>query len=365
LELVTHKKFKSGRLMPWGKGTVVIGAKGFVYLSGKTRGTMKRRKFIALAGATAAWPFAARAQQPAMPIIGFLGSQDSAAWAGYIAAFRKGLAEVGFEDGRNVVIEFRWAEGRVNRLPELAADLVLRKAAVIVPSAGSLLIRAARGASPGIPIVFVLGGDPVKLGFVSSLNRPDGNMTGVSFQLNVLVAKRIALLRELVPTATTIGLLVNPDNPNAESDTNDARAAANALGQQTHVEHVRTEQEFDKAFTNLAGHKVAAVFVASDPLFVGRRVRLVELAARHALPAIYDRREIATAGGLISYGSDFADAHRQAGIYAGRILKGEKPADLPIVQPTKFDLVINAKTAKALGLAVPDKLIALADEVIE
>ena len=327
---------------------------------------MRRRDFIkTIACAAAVWPLAVRAQQRAMPVIGFLGSQDSAGWAGYVAAFRQGLAQAGFEDGRNVAIEFRWAEGKASRLPELAADLVHSQAAVIVPSVGSLAIRAARGASASIPIVFVLGGDPVKLGFVSSLNRPDGNMTGVSFQLNVLAAKRVALLRQLVPHVTTIGLLINPDNPNAESDTNDSAAAAQALGEQTHIEHVRTEQDFDKAFANLAARGVAALFVASDPLFVGRRGRVVELAARYALPAIYDRREIATSGGLISYGSDFGDAHRQAGIYAGRILKGEKTSDLPVVQPTKFDLVINLKTAKTLGLPISPALLAIADEVIE
>jgi ABC-type uncharacterized transport system substrate-binding protein len=327
---------------------------------------MRRREFITLlGGAAAGWPFAALAQQAAMPVIGFLGAQAPGGWANFVAAFRQGLAEAGFEDGRNVAIAFRWAEGRADRLPDLAAELVRGRVSVIVPSVGSVAIRAARAASATIPIVFVLGGDPVKLGLVSSLNRPDGNMTGVSFQLNVLTAKRVGLLREMVPAATAIGLLVNPDNPNAEVDTADAQVAARALGQQTHVVHARTASDFDAVFATLVERRAAALFVASDPLFVGQRDRLVALAASHALPAIYDRRELVAAGGLFSYGSNFADAHRQAGIYAGRILKGEKPADLPVLQATKFELVINLKTAKALGLDIPPTLLALADEVIE
>ena len=326
---------------------------------------MRRRQFITLVGGVAAaWPLAAGAQQ-AKPVIGFLGTQDSAGWAGFVAAFRQGLADTGFEDGRNVTIEFRWAEGQPSRLPELAAELVRAQAAVIIPSAGSLAIRAARSASERVPVVFVLGGDPVKLGLVSSLNRPDRNMTGVSFLLNILVAKRIALLHELVPNATALGLLFNPDNPNAEADTAEAQAAARGLHLQTHVVHVRTAADFDAAFAGLIERRVTMLFVASDPLFVGRRDRLVTLAATHGLAAIYDRREIAAAGGLISYGTNFADAHRQAGVYAGRILKGAATADLPVLQATKFELVINLKAAKALGIEVPPKLLFTADEVIE
>jgi len=325
---------------------------------------MERRKFISFLGGAAAWPLAASAQQT-KPVIGFLGTQDSAGWAGFVAAFRQGLADAGFEDGRNVKIEFRWAEGQAKRLPDLAADLVRAQASVIIPSTGSLAVRAARSASESIPIVFVLGGDPVKLGLVSSLNRPDHNMTGVSFFLNVLTAKRIALLHELVPKASAIGLLFNPDNPNAEADTAEAQAAARGLQLQTHVVHVRTEADFDAAFSTLVERRVTMLFVASDPLFVGRRDRLVKLAATHGLAAIYDRREIAGAGGLVSYGTNFADAHRQAGVYAGRILKGAATADLPVHQATKFELVINLKTAKALGIEVPPKLLFTADDVIE
>ena len=236
---------------------------------------------------------------------------------------------------------------------------------MIVPSAGVAAARAARAASASIPIVFVMGGDPVTLGVVASLNRPGGNTTGVSFLLNVLAAKRVGLLRAMVPAATTIGLLFNPDNPNAEADTAAAQAAARTLGQETHVAHVRIERELDAAFASLVQQRAVALLVASDPLFVSGRGRLVALAARHRLPAIYDRRELAAAGGLVSYGANFADAHRLVGVYVGRILKGEKPADLPVVQPTKFELVINLKTAKTLGLTVPPSLLATADEVIE
>jgi putative ABC transport system substrate-binding protein len=324
---------------------------------------MRRREFITLLGGAAAWPVAAR--QQAIPVIGFLATGTPADWAHFVAAFRKGLAETGYEDGRNLRIEFRWAEGQGNQLPALAADLASRDVSVIVPSAGIVAIRAAKAASASVPIVFVMGGDPVALGLVASLNRPGGNLTGVSFLLNVLVAKRVGLLRELAPTAKTVGLLVNPDNPNAEADTADAQTAAHALGQQTRVVHARGERDFDAAFANLAEQRIDALFVASDVLFLSRRDHLVALAARHRLPAIYDRRELAEVGGLVSYGTNFVDAHRLVGTYVGRILKGEKPAELPVVQPTKFELVINLKTAKALGVDIPPTLLALADEVIE
>ena len=327
---------------------------------------MQRREFLGvLGGAATAWPLAVRAQQSAVPVVGFLGIAASAEWAHFVAAFRQGLREAGYEDGRNVAIEFRWAEGQGARLSDLAADLAGRKVSVIVPSAGIAAARAARAASASIPIVFVMGGDPVAFGLVASINRPGGNTTGVSFLLNVLAAKRIGLLRDLVPTATTIGLLVNPDNPNAKADTVAAQEAARTLGQQTHVAHARTERELNAAFASLVQERVAALFVASDTMFVSQRDRLVELAASHALPAIYDRRELAAAGGLVSYGANFAEAHRLVGVYAGRILKGEKPADLPVLQPTKFELVINLKTAKSLGLIVPQNLLVAADELIE
>jgi putative ABC transport system substrate-binding protein len=327
---------------------------------------MRRREFITfLGGAATTWPLAARAQQPAMPVIGFLGTGTPTTGAPFVAAFRQGLTEAGFEDGRNVAIEFRWAGGQGSRLPALAADLAGRQASVIVSSSGIVAARAAKGASASIPIVFVMGGDPVKFGLVASFNRPGGNLTGVSFLLNVLAAKRVGLLRELVPTTTTIGLLVNPDNANAEADTKDAQTAAHTLGQQTRVVHVRTESDFDAAFASLVKQRAAALFVASDVLFLSQRDRLVALATSHALPAIYDRREFPAAGGLISYGTNFPEAHRQAGIYAGRILKGEKAADLPVAQATKFELVINLKTAKVLGVKISDNVLSLADEVIE
>jgi ABC-type uncharacterized transport system substrate-binding protein len=327
---------------------------------------MRRREFITMVGGAAvAWPLAAHAQQTAMPVIGFLATGTPSAWAPFVTAFREGLREVGYEDGRNVAIEFRWAEGQGGRLPALATDLASKQVSVIVSSAGIVAARAAKTASASIPIVFVMGGDPVKLGMVASLNRPAGNATGVSFLLNVLAAKRVGVLRELVPTAETIGLLVNPDNPNAEADTEDARAAARAFGQQAHVVHARSEGELDAAFASLTRERAAALFVASDVLFLNQRDRLATLAANHALPAIYDRRELAEAGGLISYGTNFAEAHRQVGVYVARILKGAAPADLPVMQATKFEMVINLKSAKALGLEVPTLLLAQADEVIE
>lgn len=310
-------------------------------------------------------PVAAHAQQPAMPVIGFLGAWTAAAGAGYMAGFRQGLSEAGYVDGRNVTIEFRWAENRPDRLSALAADLVGRQVTVIVTSAGTALALAAKAATPTIPVVFVMGGDPVKFGLVASLNRPGGNLTGVSFLLNVLVAKRLQVLHELVPTARAIGLLVNPNNPNTVSDTKNVEAAARALRLQTHVVTARTERDFDAAFATLVEQRVGALFVAPDPLFLGGRDQLIGLAARHALPAIYDRRELVAAGGLISYGTDMTDAHRQAGIYAGRILKGAKPADLPVIQPTKFELVINMKTATALGVTIPPPLLLQVDQVIE
>ena len=300
-----------------------------------------------------------------MPVIGFLATGSPSVWEHFVAAFRQGLGEAGYEVNRNVAIEFRWAEGQGSRLPALAAELAGRSVSVIVPSIGIVAIRAAMAASRSIPIVFVMGGDPVKLGAVASINRPGGNATGVSFLLNVLAAKRVELLRAMVPTATRIGLLFNPDNPNAEADTAAAQAAARALGQESHLVHVRTEGEFDAAFASLVQQRVAALFVGSDPLFVNGRGQLVALAARHRIPTNYDRRESAEAGGLFSYGTNYADAHRLVGVYVGRILKGEKPADLPVVQPTRFELVINVKTAKALGLDIPPTLLALADEVIE
>jgi ABC-type uncharacterized transport system substrate-binding protein len=327
---------------------------------------MKRREFLTLlGGAAASLPLAALAQQPAMPVIGFLATGSPSAWAHFVAAFRQGLSETGYDDGRNVWIEFRWAEGQGNRLPALAAELVGRSVSVIVPSVGTVAARAAKAASSSIPIVFLMGGDPVQLGMVASINRPGANVTGVSLLLNVLAAKRVELLRAMVPAVTKIGLLFNPDNPNGEADAAAAVEAARSLRQETHLVHVRTEGELDAAFTSLVQERVGALFVASDPLFVSRRDQLVALAARHRIPANYDRREFAEAGGLFSYGTNFADGHRLIANYVGRILKGEKPADLPVLQPTKFELVINAKAAKTLGVDVPATLLAVADEVID
>jgi putative tryptophan/tyrosine transport system substrate-binding protein len=327
---------------------------------------MQRRAFITLlGGAAASFPLAAPAQQAAMPVVGFLGSTSAAQWAGLVAGFREGLAQVGFVDGKNVVIEFRWAENKFDRLPALAADLVAGRAAVIVASGGTVAAQAAKAATATVPVIFVIGADPVKWGLVASLNRPGGNVTGVSFLVDALVAKRMEVLRELIPSGTSIGVLVNPKNPNAESDTDDVQTAAKSFGQEIHVVTAGGEQDLETAFASLVQTKVAGLFVIPDPFLFSRRERIVALAAQHALPAIYDRHETVLEGGLISYGPSVTDANKQAGIYAGRILSGTKPADLPVVQPTKFELAINLKTAKTLGITIPTTLLARADEVIE
>jgi putative ABC transport system substrate-binding protein len=327
---------------------------------------MRRREFISyIAGTAAAWPFAARAQQPAYPVIGFLSPASSTAHATYVAGFLHGLGEAGYVEGRSVAVEYRWAEDQLDRLPAMAAQLVDRRVSVILASATSAAALAAKAASQTTPVVFVIGADPVKIGLVASLNLPGGNVTGVSSLLNTLIAKRLELLCELAPTTVVIGILVNPNNPNAMSDTKELQAAALSLGRQIHVVQAKDERDFDAAFANLVQHQATALFVVPDPMFSNRRNQLVALAARHGLPAIFSLREYALAGGLLSYGPSFVDAHRQAGVYAGRILKGERPADLPILQATRFELVLNNRTAKALGLTIPPTLLARADEVIE
>jgi len=327
---------------------------------------MKRREFITLlGGAVTAWPLGVGAQQAAMPVIGFLGGGSPDAFAHVVDAFRQGLYETGFAEGQNVTIEYRWAEGQYDRLPALVADLIRQKPAVIVATGGDVGVRAAKKAATAIPIVFTSGSDPVAAGFVSSLNRPGGNVTGVSLFVSVLEGKKLELLRELVPMAAVIGFLVNPNNPRADVDTADMQAAARALGKLLLILKADGEHDFDAVFTNLAQQRVDALVVHTEPFFLSRRDHLVELAARYSIPTIYGLREFAAAGGLISYGTNLSDSYRQVGIYTGKILKGEKPADLPVMQPTKFEFVINLKAAKALGLTVPTSLLVRADEVIE
>jgi putative tryptophan/tyrosine transport system substrate-binding protein len=323
---------------------------------------MKRREFIAGLGAVA-WPAVARALQ-AHPVIGFLGINSPEGLANVVAGFRKGLSETGFVEGRNVLIEFRWAGGQFDRMPALIADLVRDRVAVIFASAPSA-VRAAQAQTVTIPIVFHMGEDPVKEGVVASLNRPGANVTGVSDFANQLAGKRLSLLRDMVPKVAVYALLVRSSHPNAESDTEDARAAAQVLGLDLRVLTADNEREIDAAFATMTQLRVGALFVNIDPFFTERREQLAALAARYAIPAIFALREFATAGGLMSYGADRTESSRQAGIYVGRILKGEKSADLPVQQATKFELVINTKTAKALGIEVSETLLATADEVIQ
>jgi len=327
---------------------------------------MKRRQFIMLFGSAAAWPLAARAQQSAMPVIGFLGAVSPYGFTERLRAFRQGLKDAGYAEGENIAIEYRWAESQLDRLPELAADLVRRRVTVIVATGGAVPAIAAKAATTTIPIVFTVPEDPVRLGLVASLARPGGNATGINFFASELVEKRLGLLRELVPNAVRVAVLVNPaDASNTEATVKGVETVAHAMALQVQFFRASTNGEIQAAFERLARERPDVLFVGGDPFFLVRRVQLATLAALHRLPAAFSNRDHVEAGGLMSYGTNNNDAFRQAGIYTGRVLKGEKPADLPVVQPTKFELVINLPTAIAFGLEVPATLLARADEVIE
>ena len=341
------------------RSKIVLGLQEVVLAQGTN--PMRRRVFIAILSGAAVWPFAAVAQQAA-PIIGYLNGASAAEFPHLLAAFHKGLAEAGFAEGRNLKIEYRYADGHYDRLAALAADLVERKVSVIVATAGTPTIIAAKAATSNIPIIFVIGGDPVRFGLVASVNRPGGNVTGITVFGIELAAKRLELLLELVPAAKTIGVLANPDNPITAPQLEDLQAAAHNLGRQLVVSRASSDTDLAAASTTL---NVDALVVAADPFFDDRRSQVVSLVARLKVPACYVRHEFVREGGLISYGADLPDAFRQAGVYTGRILKGEKPANLPVLQPTKFELAINLKAAKTLGLTVPPSLLATADEVIE
>jgi putative ABC transport system substrate-binding protein len=326
---------------------------------------VRRRDFITLlGGAAAAWPMTVRAQQPAMPVIGFLASPSRTFADFVLPAFRQGLKDNGYVEGENVAIEYRWAENQIDQLPALAADLVRRRVALIVAVAPEAAL-AAKAASTTIPIVFGIGDDPVKIGLVTSLARPGGNLTGINFFSSELAAKRMELLHEMVPAAASVAVLADPTFTLTESQVRDAETAARAMGLQVQVLSASTSREINAAFTNFVRERPDVLYVGTSPFFISRRVQLTQLATRHAVPAIYSVRQYTEAGGLMSYGTSQTDAWRQMGVYTGHILKGAKPADLPVIQSTRFELIINAETARMLGLTVPDKLLALADEVIE
>jgi putative tryptophan/tyrosine transport system substrate-binding protein len=326
---------------------------------------VRRREFIAGLGGAAAWPLEARAQQPAMPVIGFLSSRSAGDSVSAVAAFRAGLAETGYVEGRNVAIEFRWAEGRFDRLPALAEELVRRPVAVLAPVAGYQTPRAAQAATSTIPIVFGIGEDPVREGLVPNLNRPGGNTTGATFSTALLGAKRLDVLRQLVPQAEVIGLLVNQNSMQGQGQARDVQEAAQKLGLQLVVLNGGSDEDIDAAFASLARLKVGALLVGADPSFDPKRNRLIAMVAQHAVPAIYQFRDYALAGGLMSYGASIAELYQQVGIYVGRVLNGDKPGDMPVMLPAKFEMVINLKTAGVLRLTIPPALLATADEVIE
>jgi putative ABC transport system substrate-binding protein len=335
---------------------LVLGLKG---------GSMRRRDFITLiSGIAAAWPFAARAQQPALPVIGFLSGSSFAERASFLAAWRHGLSEASYTENKNVAIEYRWAEGQYERLPTLAAALVKQAVAVMVAGDG-VSARVAKAATMTIPVVFISGYDPIEVGLVSSLNRPEGNLTGVTLVSGSIPSKQFGLLHELVPAAPKIAVLINPNNANAKRDAAIVEQAARAIGTQILVARAIAESDFENIFATLVGEGAGGLIVNSDVFFTSRRDQLVALAARHALPAIYPWHEYALAGGLMTYGASLSAAYQQLGLYAGEILKGAKPADLPVVQPTKFEFVLNVKTAKTLGLKIPPGILSIADEVIE
>jgi putative ABC transport system substrate-binding protein len=325
---------------------------------------MRRREFISfLGGAAAAWPLAARAQQPTIPVVGFLSGSSREPFR--VAAFNQGLNEAGFVDGKNVMIEYHWVEGQYDRLPELAADLVHRRVAVIAAVAGPNPPLAAKAATATIPIVFVTATDPVETGLVTSLNRPDANLTGVHMIGTLLSSKRQELLHQLVPTAALVAMLVNPTRTSTQYELREVQAAADKIGQQLRILSAKTDRDIDAAFATIVEQRIGGLIVHGDPFFTSRRDQIVPLTIRHAIPTIFAWREFTTAGGLMSYGPSLRAAYGQAGIYTGRILNGAKPADLQVVQSTAFELVINLKTAKALGLTIPDKMLTVADEVIE
>jgi putative ABC transport system substrate-binding protein len=326
---------------------------------------VKRRAFITLMGGAAAWPLAAQAQQPAMPVVGFFHPGSSESLAYLAAAFREGLKETGYAQDQNVIIEYRWANGHYDQLHALAADLVRRQVAVIAATGGNVSAQAAKAATATIPIVFNVGVDPIKAGLITRFNRPGGNITGVNTQSPALEPKRLGFLRELVPQAAIIGVLLNPTNPDTDFQLQSVEAAAAAIGVKLRIFHANVADDFDRAFAAIVQQRADALLVGKDAFFVSQREQIVALAARHGLPAIYTFRSFAEAGGLMSYSTSLVDVYRQVGFYVGRILKGEKPADLPVVQPTKFELVINLKSAKALGVKISDNLLSLADEVIE